>query len=356
MSDRPELRPGPPWAMEEMIAAEPGLVEPVLTAAAAAELAERVSAAVAAQEPVVIAGCGTSEHAAMAGAAMLRQALGRNVVGARDAFEASLDAQNGGVLIAVSHEAGTPATLAAAEAAAERGGQVAFVTDPPERVAAGARPARVPAGALVYATALVDTSWCHTVGYLSPVLALHAVAAHLGGARPSPAPARAAVKAGLRRREDLRDAASRLAACERLLAVGSGVDEVTVRELALKIEEGAHVPVTPLGLEKILHGHLPAPDARTGLVLLRADSTARERRDARAAHALRAAAELGMPSVLLQLDEPAGLSPVAGAVIAGALAAQLLTLELVHAHGTNPDLIRREQEPYLRAAEVAGAG
>src|SRR3954454_18149700 len=101
MSDRPELRPGPPWAMEEMIAAEPGLVEPVLTAGAAAELAVRVSAGVAAQEPVVIAGCGTSEHAAMAGAAMLRQALGRNLVGARDAFEASLDAQNGGVLIAV---------------------------------------------------------------------------------------------------------------------------------------------------------------------------------------------------------------------------------------------------------------
>jgi glutamine---fructose-6-phosphate transaminase (isomerizing) len=347
MSDRPQLRPGPPWAMEEMIAAEPGLVEPVLAAAAAAEVAERVSAAVAAREPVVIAGCGTSEHAAMAGAAMLRHALGRNVVGARDAFEAALDAQHGGVLIAVSHEAGTPATLAAAEAAADRGAEVAFVT---------ARPERVPAGALVYATGLVDTSWCHTVGYLSPVLALHAVAAHVGGAAPSPAPARAAVEAVLRRREDLRDAASHLAACERLLAVGSGVDEVTVRELALKIEEGAHVPVTPLGLEKILHGHLPAADARTGLVLLRADPTARERRDAGAARAVRAAAELGMPSVLLQLDEPAGLPPVAGAVIAGGLTAQLLTLELVYAHGTNPDLIRREQEPYLRAAEIARTG
>src|SRR4051812_28231231 len=219
MSDRPELRPGPPWAMEEMIAAEPGLVEPVLTAAAAAEVAERVSAAVAAQEPVVIAGCGTSEHAAMAGAAMLRQALGRNVVGARDAFEASLDAQNGGVLIAVSHEAGTPATLAAAEAAAERGAQVAFVTAPPERV---------PAGALVYATALVDTSWCHTVGYLSPVLALHAVAAHLGGARPSPAPARAAVEAGAPRPQDLPEGAPPPAARGRPRPGWSGAGEVQV--------------------------------------------------------------------------------------------------------------------------------
>ena len=30
MSDMPELRDGPPWAMEEMILAEPGLVAPIL--------------------------------------------------------------------------------------------------------------------------------------------------------------------------------------------------------------------------------------------------------------------------------------------------------------------------------------
>jgi glutamine---fructose-6-phosphate transaminase (isomerizing) len=151
-------------------------------------------------------------------------------------------------------------------------------------------------------------------------------------------------------------AASRLDRCERLLAVGSGVDEITARELALKIEEGVHVPVTPLGVEKVLHGHLPAADARTGVIVLRADPRARERRDARAAEALRAVAEVGMSSVLLELDEPAGLRPVAGAVLAGALAAQLLTLELVHARGTNPDLIRRDEEPYRRAADVAEAG
>jgi glutamine---fructose-6-phosphate transaminase (isomerizing) len=46
---------------------------------------------------------------------------------------------------------------------------------------------------------------------------------------------------------------------------------------------------------------------------------------------------------------------VAGALIAGALAAQLLTLELVLAAGTNPDLIRREEEPYRKAAAAASA-
>src|SRR3954468_1347265 len=90
MSDMPELRDGPPWAMEEMILAEPGLVEAILASPAAVEAAESIREG----GPLVIVGCGTSEHAAMAGAALLDGAI------ARDAFEASLDPQNGGVLIA----------------------------------------------------------------------------------------------------------------------------------------------------------------------------------------------------------------------------------------------------------------
>jgi hypothetical protein len=44
---------------------------------------------------------------------------------------------------------------------------------------------------------------------------------------------------------------------------------------------------------------------------------------------------------------------VPAALLAGAMAAQLLTLELVLAAGTNPDLIRREEEPYRAAAAAA---
>jgi fructoselysine-6-P-deglycase FrlB-like protein len=330
--------------MEEMIAAEPGLVEPVLAAAAAPVLADWITGARAAGQPVLVVGCGTSEHAAMAGAAMLCEALGREEVRSRDAFEASLDPQDGGVVIAVSHEAGTPATLAAARAAASRGARVAIVT---------ARPERAPDAALTIATPLVDRSWCHTVGYLSPLLAFHAVAAQLAGDGPATAPVRAAIDRALEQRETLREHAARLAGCERLLAVGSGADEITVRELALKIEEGTHVPVTPLGLEKVLHGHLPAADERTGVVLLRLDRREGERRDARADDAVRAVAELGMPVARIALEPPPGLPSVAGALLGGALVAQLLTLELVHALGTNPDLIRREEEAYRRAAAVA---
>ena len=345
MSDTPELRPGPPWAMEEMIAAEPGLAAPVLEHPAPAQLAGWLAAAAAAGEPIVTTGCGTSEHAAMAGAAMLDEALGRPAVRARDAFEASLDPQPGGVLIAISHEAGTAATLAAAQAAAANGAQVALVT---------ARPDVAPAGPLLVPTPLRDTSWCHTVGYVSPLLALYATAAHLAGAAPDAVAAREAMEAVAARRDELRAAARRISASERILAVGSGADEITARELALKIEEGTHVPVTPLGLEKLLHGHLPAADERTGLVLLRIDPRQAADRDARGEAALGAVAELDMPATTIAFTPPAALPPVAGTLLTGALALQLLTLELVHALGTNPDLIRREEEPYRAAAAAAG--
>jgi glucosamine--fructose-6-phosphate aminotransferase (isomerizing) len=353
MTEQPELRPGPPWAMEEMIKAEPGLVEPILGAQAVPELAGLISEAVADGAPVVLTGCGTSEHAAMAGAAMLREALGPDAgagVIARDAFEARLDPQAGGVLVAISHEAGTAATLAAARAAADRDAHVMLVTALPERA---------PEDLAAIGTPLRDRSWCHTVGYLSPLLVLHAVASELRGAPAAPGPAVDAIAGVQGRRSPLAERAAPLIGCLRLVVVGSGVDEITARELALKVEEGVHLPSTPIGLEKVLHGHLPACDERTGMVLLRLDPRQAAERDARAENALAAARELRMPTAVLgveQVPPPPALPPVAAALLTGALAAQLLTLELVHAAGTNPDLIRREEAPYRAAAEAAGAG
>ena len=316
MSEMPELRPGPPWAMQEMIEAEPGLVEPILSAPEIARAAELVRGA----QPLGLTGCGTSEHAAMAGAALLGAR-------SRDAFEAALDPQHGGVLIGVSHEAGTAATLAALAATDAR---TILIT---------ALPDRAPDGPLLVPTPLRDTSWCHTVGYFSPLLALVGIAE-----APDPA---AVINA-------LDVEAGDIEPCERYLIVGGGVDEVTARELALKIEEGTHVPATPLGLEKVLHGHLPAADARTGLILLRFDSRSGDRRDARGAQVIKAVEALGMPHVTLRADPVDGLTPVASALLSGAIAAQRLTLALVHALGTNPDLIRREEAAYKAAADASG--
>ena len=319
MSDMPELRDGPPWAMEEMILAEPGLVAPILALPEADLAAEMLRET----ETVVVTGCGTSEHAAMAGAALL---------GARprDAFEASLDPQSDGVLIAISHEAGTAATLAAMKATNAR--TILITAKPEEDTGAD----------LTLATPLVDTSWCHTVGYVSPLLALTAIS----GAADASTCTRV-IEGTLALRPRFAEMAATLNGCERLIVTGSGLDEITARELALKIEEGLHVPVTPLGIEKVLHGHLPAADARTGIVVIRVDPASGPQRDKRAGDVLAAVAELNMPAVTID-----GL-PEGHPLLAGAIALQLLTYELVLAAGTNPDLIRREQDAYRAAAAAA---
>ena len=324
MSVEPELRDGPPWAMEEMVLAEPGLVAPIFALPEAVEAAEWLRET----ETVVVTGCGTSEHAAMTGAALLGAT-------ARDAFEASLDPQPGGVLVAISHEAGTAATRAALAAAAAANARTILITARPE-VDTGAN--------LTIATPLVDTSWCHTVGYVSPLLALTAIAGAADAATCT-----AVIEGTLAQRSRFTEAARHLAGCTRLIATGSGLDEITARELALKVEEATHVPTTPLGLEKVLHGHLPAADERTGIVIVRADPSAKAQRDRRAEDVKAAVTVLDMPIVTVD-----GL-PDGHPLLAGAIALQLFTYELALARGTNPDLIRREDPKYRAAAAAAKA-
>ena len=145
------------------------------------------------------------------------------------------------------------------------------------------------------------------------------------------------------------------------------------RELVLKVEEASWLPSAYRDLETFLHGHLPATGPETGLVLVLADRAGRAERLGRARQALAAAQVVGITSAAIlaaDLDQdldaeltPAGRllvgedsslpAPVA-ALFATATALQLLTERLARARGTNPDLIRRDDPLYLRAADAAG--
>ena len=338
MSYEPELRLGPPWIMEEMIWAQLDLPDRIAGSDDAVRLASRLRAAIDAGEPVLFTGCGTSEHAARAARAIVSDALPGARLASRDAFETGLALPAGGLVVAISHEGGTPATLDAARRASDAGAQAVLITSQPDNAPAGVEPIRTP---------LHDRSWCHTVAYVSPLL-LHAFFAGL-----DPQRARELIAAQLALRPERSEQARRLAGCRRLLVVGSGVDEITASELALKLEEAIHVPTTPLGSEKVLHGHLPAADRGTGLVLLRYDPDHRDERDRRSADVAAATRVLAMPTVELGAADAVTR---AEALLAGAVALQVLTLELCLALGTNPDLIRREQPLYRQVADAAGAG
>ena len=137
----PSCAPLPRGSREEMVASQPALVAPILANPQAADMAQVILDVDESGEPIVVTGCGTSEHGAIAVAELLDAALrqrgargGR--VEARQAFEATLDPRAGGLCLAVSESGGTRATLLALEAARDVGATTATITANPQGQAA----------------------------------------------------------------------------------------------------------------------------------------------------------------------------------------------------------------------------
>ena len=368
-SDMPAWRDGPPWAMTEMISAEPALARRLVDRLTADPVLEPMAAALhhaaLAGEPITTTGCGTSLHAAMAVAALLTDGLATLAPTARahaiQAFELSGWRPRGGYTLAVSHEGGTQATNHALAHVGGREAATGLITVSD----------RSPGAALarhVLATGEQDQSWCHTVGYLSPLIAGACLRATLREEPLDPDAVAGQVASGADARAVER-AAAELTDVDRLLIVGSGADWAAARELALKLEEGTHRPTTAHELETVRHGHWAATTPSTGFVLILADG---EDRGAelieRAAAVLRAAAILELPTVLIaatdrDLGATAPTVPVAldarldrltAAVLGVVTPLQLLTERLARIRGTNPDTIGRENPRHATAASDFG--
>jgi fructoselysine-6-P-deglycase FrlB-like protein len=384
-TETPSRRAGPPFHMTEMIEAEPRLAIRVMERlerdGSARRLANAIREAARAGGPILVVGCGTSEHGAQAVAELLREAMREvglpSAPGAGgapipiQAFEASLLGRVGGpgsLVIGISHEGGTAATNRALQMARDTGSTVALIT-----ASAGSPGAAL--ASIVLETVELDQSWCHTVGYVAPIAAGVTVAAEVSMTTVDPIDVSEALAAGLRApavtaAEGL---AAALAKLDRLVVVGSGADRITARELTLKIEEGAHLAVSMRDLETLLHGHLAGIDAGTGVVLVLTTRDGRGPRAERARQALAAVRELGAPAGAILAAQAAGAIPEeltpagrivvaeapslggsAAALLSGAVPLQLLTERLARARGVDPDPIRRDDEAYRRAADVAG--
>jgi fructoselysine-6-P-deglycase FrlB-like protein len=367
----PQVRPAPPYLMTEMIAVEPALAarvaERVVASAATGALADAIRNALDQDQPVTTSGCGTSEHAAMAAAALLADAIGpdrAHLVRAQQALELVRLPQAGGLVIGFSHEGGTWATNRALEGSRQAGARTALVTVS----------ARSPGGAiaeLVVETAEQDQSWCHTVGYLSPIVAASVLAGVVLGVPMDSVALRALLEVAMDA-PAAEQAAGQLAGCGRLIVAGAGIDLVSARELALKVEEGSGLPSTALHTETVRHGHLAAADEATGLVLILTEAEPEgEPVRERARAALRSARSLAMPAVAilgarvgadipleltpggrLTAPESNRIRPIPEALLGTAIPLQLLAERLARARGRNPDPIGRDDPRQAAAAEA----
>ncbi len=385
-TSQPSRRGTPPFHMTEMIDAEPALAARILARNAApgsgaAELARAIRGAIRVGSPVVLTGCGTSEHAALGVTEILREAVRASDIRAlghaarlepvaAQAFELALDPPDSGLVIGVSHEGGTTATIAALTAARDAGARTALITVTD----------RSPGAALadiVVETGELDQGWCHTVGYVSPLVAAVAIGAHLAKRAVDPAlgdALRDLLQAGVDRASIAESVAGRLASARPILVVASGADRPAGRELTLKIEEGTWIPAAYRDLETFLHGHLAATDESTGLVLILAERDRRDERLDRARGVLRVARVIGMEAAAIvsadiAAELPTDLTPAGrivvpeapslpapGAALLGtATPLQLLTERLARARGVDPDAIHRDVDRYREAADTADA-
>jgi glucosamine 6-phosphate synthetase-like amidotransferase/phosphosugar isomerase protein len=370
-SDFPEFRAKRPWVMEEMIEAQPLLPFALAASPAAAEeIAAAVVSAAAMREPIVVTGCGTSEHGAMAIALLIERSLRAAglpaaVVESRQSFEAALDPRRSGVCIALSHDGSTRATLLALEAAGEAGATTAAIT-------ARSESAIGEAADLTLTTPLIDRSWCHTVAYMSAILAGELIACFVAETTYQAQALTDYMGEVQKLKKRCAEMVERLAHPRALVVCGALADRISAREMALKVEEAVRVPSVGYELETVLHGHLAAHHRRDGLTFFVTDPAATPRVARRAGHVAQAASRVGMPVVAVVSRDAAANLPdeirsvprvvlppwkdvpkLAGALAGSALVLQMMTVAIVQEAGVNPDLIRREEKPYREAASVA---
>ena len=380
----PSRRDGPPWHMTEMIEAEPALAERLL-----ARLADPSSPAGALAE--------RSERppsAARDRRHRLRHERARRPGGGGD--PARGDAQRVGLPLA-PRRGGAPVAAQAFEGSLEDGLGGGRARDrrsatragrgrrtgrssgpgPPGPASRSSRQDRSPAPRWPTSsstTGELDQSWCHTSATCrrsSPRLRSGRTS------RAGPSTRRRSVAllaAGLQ--GDAVAAVELLAEAlrrpERIIVTGSGVDRVAARELALKLEEGTHIPASARDLETLLHGHLAGMDERTGLVLIAGGRderrsppspscrrTPRRRRDRlhdrrdRGSDLRRRVRGRRTAGRAERRDSRA--SPSRGRPLGTAVPLQLLTERIARIRGVNPDPIRRDDPAYLRAAEAPEA-
>ena len=283
-TDTPSRRDGPPFHMTDMIAAEPcdrradpGRRRGAGQRAAAARRAVR--AALDAGEPVVV-------HRLRDLGARRRSASPRSCARrlgssprrrAAQAFELSLDPPSSGLVIGISHEGGDDRDERGA-----RGGPGGRRADRAHHRDLGARPARRWPTSSSRPTSSTQ-SWCHTVGYLSPIVAAAAVAGALTGAPVDPAVGPRA------RRRPARPPSRRRGRSRSPTALGGrrrassssrpGRTASPAASSTLKIEEGTWLPAAYRDLETFLHGHLAATDPTTAVVAIATDRRAPRTRD-----------------------------------------------------------------------------
>lgn len=273
---------------------------------------------------VLLAGVGTSWHAAQHGAWMLRAAGVRaDAAHAADLapYEAGIDERDGVILL--SHTAGTGYSMQVLERARDAGAAVVHIS-------------AIGKGGDVE-TVAPEASYAYTASHTGALLRLAQIAAALGAQLGE-------LEAIPDRVGAVLDAPGPLIGVpERLVElIGAGPNAWTAQEGALKIREASYLAAEGLSSEQFFHGPSVALDAQDTLVVLDGGGPAAERTEAIAV-AVEATGARVVRFSERDLGEQLSVFPLTVVV-------QRIAAELADARGVSPDRFRYEEDPRREAA------
>ena len=322
----------------------------------------RAAEAAAARKRLLLAGIGSSYHAALAGGSFLRHlTAGRLLAVVEQSFEfvhypPAVSADDAAILI--SHRGVRNDSVRALQLLNAAGAYTIGVTGQGTNELAGA-------ARLSIATCEPETAFAHTKSYTAALAALAGVCVGLAerrGLLANPAAARAAlegvaedVRRALGCESAARVASREIARRERWIFIGAGPNWPTALEASLKAKEMSYFNAEGMETEQFLHGPQVEIDERACVTVFLSGSSA----DARGRQLLRACGELGALRVAVaargvdaagaehMLEMPSveeWLTPFVHVV-----GAQLLSYFTALERRANPDTGREDQPAHARA-------
>lgn len=332
-----------PFHMHDMIRGQPAFVRETLERLRDVD----APAFLGRTRNLVVTGCGTSFHAATIGSRMLQEALGgATTVHAIHAY----DLLHGFVLpsdctvLGVSHS-GTTSTTNEALALARRSG----VTTRGLCGLPGTRMAGV-AEAMLVLGSVHDHSWANTMSYTTQLAAFAKLAEAVSSEPKDLFPegvdrVPTMLTEALACEPRVRRLAKKVATASRITFLGSGLDEVTALEAALKIRETCSFPASGYHVEQFLHGPFLSLDRREAVIALRSNDD-----DERETDILRGLARTG--ATVTTVGEAADTEihlPTTGQLlrpVTSVIPLQFLAYHVALARKANPDIMRSDVPRY----------
>jgi len=358
----PGLGAAHPFHMYEGIRQQPDRVSRVLQNQR--ELVERAAFAVASRKRILLAGIGTSFHAAHYGEQCLRALSGGRIhAGVEQSFELvnyplALGADD--AMILVSHRGARNFSVEALHLAQTSGALTIAVTGELGGEGMGSAD-------FLIKTCEQEVSNAHSKSFTTAMAALALLAIHVARARNQGGDAAlhlsalaaipAAMEKALAVEEQVAGIARMVALRPRIIFTGAGPNWVTAREGALKVKESAFVASEGFETEQFLHGPNLEVDGRAAMVSVLSGGAG----DPRMISLLRAVGEIGLLRVAVV---PEGIEPPPAEHVVRVprvpewlspfvtlIPVQWLAYWMAVERGTNPDNERKEDPRHARSRE-----